>query len=263
MTGIIKTSACGPIANPSGLVRLAAALVVCFVLMVGVVASAAQPINDRCPVTPEEPAEPHLTLDFEGRTIGFCCRSCIRQFRENPEAYRANLPPVTTAASAPPPEGSAHTGSPSSSLGVIDRGFRFAGNLHVLAIHFPIALLLIAALIEGLSWKWNTPQMRFASRLNFLFGAAGAVVAALLGWIAAANSHYTGDAAVTLEWHRWLGLTVALLALIGSMSLLAEKRGNPTGTIGYRTVLLLLVLLIPVTAHLGGTLIFGPNHLLP
>lgn len=62
-------------------------------LGMGVATVAATPINEQCPVTPDEPAEPHLTVEFEGRPIGFCCRACIRQLRENPEAYRTNLPP--------------------------------------------------------------------------------------------------------------------------------------------------------------------------
>lgn len=242
--------------------RLLATLLLSFLVMGGV-ANAAQPMNEHCPVTPEEPAESHLTLDFEGRTIGFCCRDCIRKFRDNPEAYRANLPPVSAVASPTPSVDHAHAHSPNSSSGVIDRGLRFAGNLHVLAVHFPIALILLAILLEGIGWKWNARQLFFSARLNFNFGVAGAVVAATLGWVAAANSHYTGDAATILEWHRWLGLAVSLLSLIGIMSLLAEKRGKPMGTISYRLILALLTIIIPVTAHLGGTLIYGPSHLIP
>ena len=262
MPGTIKSPACGQRPSHCWGGRLFATLLLSF-LVIGGVANAAPPINAQCPVTPEEPAESHLTLDFEGRTIGFCCRDCMRKFRDNPEAYRANLPPVSAVASPIPSAENAHAHSPSSSSGVIDRGLRFTGNLHVLAVHFPIALILLAILLEGIGWKWNAQQLLFTARLNFTFGAAGAVIAATLGWVAAANSHYTGDAATILEWHRWLGLTIALLALIGVMSLLAEKSGRPTGTIGYRLILLLLAILIPVAAHLGGTLIYGPNHLIP
>jgi uncharacterized membrane protein len=224
----------------------------------------AGPINDRCPVTTEQPAESHLTVEFEGRTIGFCCRDCIRKFRESPETYRANLPPVIVLAHDAPQSRLEHPSSqPPQSLSPAERIFRFAGNLHVVAVHFPIALILLAALLEYIGWIGNAPRFLFAARVNFSVGVAGALAAAMLGWIAADNSHYTGEAAATLEWHRWLGLAVVGFAVIGLACVMAEKLNRRVGTAGFRFILILLAVLIIATAHLGGTLIYGPNHLIP
>lgn len=143
------------------------------------------------------------------------------------------------------------------------RGLRLAGNLHILLIHFPIALILVAGFFEGIGWTWNAPKFLVAARLNFTLGAAGAVVAASLGWIAAAHSHYTGEAATALEWHRWLGTSVAALSTIGIACIMAEKFKKPIGTRGLRLILVILSVLILATAHFGGTLIYGPNHLIP
>lgn len=223
----------------------------------------ATPINERCPVTPEEPAESRLTVEFEGRTIGFCCRDCIRKFLDSPETYRANLrPPIVLGGDIPPSHSRQSTSQPSQSLSPAERIFRFAGNLHVIAVHFPIALILLAVILECIGWIGNAPRFLFAARVNLSAGAAGALAAAILGWVAAGNSHYTGEAAATLEWHRWLGLCVAVLAVIGLACIMAEKLKKPIGTPAFRFVLMLLAVVIIATAHLGGTLIYGPNHLI-
>lgn len=62
--------------------------------------------NILCPVLPSEPALREHTLEYEGRTIYFCCESCVEKFRANPSVYLAELPAV----SVPPtnPEDSWH-----------------------------------------------------------------------------------------------------------------------------------------------------------
>ncbi len=49
-------------------------------------------INTVCPVTTDEEVDPAFTIEYEGQTIGFCCRKCRTRFDEDPEAYLAELP---------------------------------------------------------------------------------------------------------------------------------------------------------------------------
>jgi YHS domain-containing protein len=51
---------------------------------------AAVPINKICPIT-GEPIDPSITLEYQGQTIGFCCRRCTAQFEEDPAKYMQNL----------------------------------------------------------------------------------------------------------------------------------------------------------------------------
>jgi len=227
-------------------------------LVLFVSAVVADPINEWCPVTPTEPAESHLTVEFEGQTIGFCCRACIRKFLESPETYRTNLP-------APEPTGGSATSAkpeispPERSLA--ERAWRLLGNLHVLAIHFPIALLLISAPLEVVAALRRSAQWAFAARINFSVGAVAALAAAVLGWIAAANSNYTGEAASLLEWHRWLGTSVAIIALCGAFGLAMSASRPRWGSWVYWICLALICVMIPIAAHLGGSMIYGTNHL--
>ncbi len=40
-------------------------------------ASPDQPINTTCPIM-HQPVDPHFTVRYRGRTIGFCCEKCVR-----------------------------------------------------------------------------------------------------------------------------------------------------------------------------------------
>ena len=52
----------------------------------------AVPVNTMCPVMVDERIDPRFTAEYEGATIGFCCRKCLTRFEQEPAAYVANLP---------------------------------------------------------------------------------------------------------------------------------------------------------------------------
>jgi len=39
-----------------------------------------------CAVTGEE-ADPKLKMEYKGETYYFCCKKCVKKFKENPEKY--------------------------------------------------------------------------------------------------------------------------------------------------------------------------------
>ena len=47
--------------------------------------------NEFCPVM-GEPVDPEVqTVEYNGKVIGFCCKSCIKKFKKDPEKYLKNL----------------------------------------------------------------------------------------------------------------------------------------------------------------------------
>ncbi|MCX8057270.1 MAG: YHS domain-containing protein [Ignavibacteria bacterium] len=47
--------------------------------------------NAICPVM-GEPVDPEVkTVEYKGKVIGFCCKSCIKKFLKEPEKYLKNL----------------------------------------------------------------------------------------------------------------------------------------------------------------------------
>jgi YHS domain-containing protein len=49
---------------------------------------AATPINKKCPVEHGE-VDPEVTVQHEGKTIGFCCAGCDTEFKKDPAKYMA------------------------------------------------------------------------------------------------------------------------------------------------------------------------------
>lgn len=49
--------------------------------------------NAYCPVMGEEVDPEVQTVEYKGKVIGFCCKSCIKKFQKDPEKYLKNLSP--------------------------------------------------------------------------------------------------------------------------------------------------------------------------
>ncbi|NJC25196.1 c-type cytochrome domain-containing protein [Neolewinella antarctica] len=122
----------------------------------------------------------------------------------------------------------------------------FVGRFHPLVVHLPIGFLLMAALLE---W-WPGEKVRLAVRAAWAVGAASAVAAAGCGWLLAMESG-GGD---TLFWHRWLGVSVAVLAIFG---VFVTNRGGALAK-GYGV---LVVVLLSLAGHQGGNLTHGEDYL--
>ncbi|MEW6073596.1 MAG: DUF2231 domain-containing protein [Planctomycetota bacterium] len=227
--------------------------------------------NELCPVLTEEPVDPAIYADFRGERVFFCCPRCRREFLADPAAYLAHLPSAMQerlAAPAAEERAPAEEHDHSHPAGEPAHGaiasIAWIGKLHPLAVHFPIALLLLAALAELLAVRSGSERLAFAARFSLWGGAIGAVVAAALGWADALGvaDWYSGFSARLLTIHRWTGTATALVA---ALTVLAAERalraGSPRARRLYRAGLLLGALLVAVSGHLGASLIFGWDYL--
>ncbi len=134
---------------------------------------------------------------------------------------------------------------------------RWLGKFHPVVVHFPIALLLCAVLVElaGAALR----RTGFDSIVTFclLVGAAGAVASAGLGWLAAESEPTSGG---TLLVHRWLGVATALVATVAACwRVAAMRRSAPLG-LGFRLLLAGGGLLTAVAGHYGAMLVHGTDH---
>ncbi|ALE15413.1 putative vegetatible incompatibility protein HET-E-1 [Altererythrobacter epoxidivorans] len=130
----------------------------------------------------------------------------------------------------------------------------FLGRLHPVAAHFPIALLLLAALAELMLAV--RPSLGLETTVRFLVGggAIGAFVAAVFGWFA--GGWRLEDRSETLGLHRWNGTAIAGVALIAAW--LAFRARNRTLL---RVLLAALAAALVLQGYHGGEMVFGPNHL--
>ena len=69
-------------------------LVMIFGLGLSVSAHALEPMGN-CPVMPGHAAKEKFFVDYQGKRIHLCCRSCVKAFKKHPERYLKNLPENT------------------------------------------------------------------------------------------------------------------------------------------------------------------------
>ncbi len=136
------------------------------------------------------------------------------------------------------------------------------GVFHSLVVHFPIALILAAALAQAL----NLAGMRVsnADTVRFLVwtGALGGLAAGLLGW-AHSGPMASNEAGVMLA-HRWIGSSLAL-GLFALVAAVEWHRKNPTRLSGLVMNLSLFAAAaaVAINGFLGGSLAHGGmNHLM-
>lgn len=132
--------------------------------------------------------------------------------------------------------------------------FQTLGRLHPAVVHFPIALLIVAGLIELWQMIRRRPGASPTAVVCLVLGAISAVVAVALGLI---HAHYTGMDGVNT--HKWLGVSTAAVAVIVLISLKWNRPGkaNPV----YRTGVLLCIFLVSATGYFGGDLTYGSGYL--
>jgi len=134
------------------------------------------------------------------------------------------------------------------------------GRLHPLLVHFPIALILIAAIAELLSMITRFPEWHVVAVANIRAGAAFAIVTAGAGWLLASSRIV--EASPVLEWHRWLGLTAALAAVAAALTT-GDADRPPRQLWRYRIALIAAAAVVAVAGHFGAVLVWGADFLRP
>jgi uncharacterized membrane protein len=137
----------------------------------------------------------------------------------------------------------------------------FVGRLHPLLIHFPIALVIAAALAEGAAIVTADESWRTVAIGNVRAGAVFALLATIAGWRLALAPEM--EVSPLLEWHRWLGTVAAGAALAAALATGGVRRRSAVGVQIYRIALFTAGTLVAVTGHFGGLLVWGANFLRP
>jgi len=134
---------------------------------------------------------------------------------------------------------------------------KIVANLHPLIIHFPIALLLVAALAEF--FGIFKPSLNLVSRWSLWIATLGSIPSVVTGWMLAPNRGWT-DADVFL--HRWLGVSTAAGCLVALILLeIALHSQTPKLRWIVRLFVWALALLVSFTGHTGGELVYGKDFL--
>ncbi|MBR9826569.1 MAG: hypothetical protein GYB36_12330 [Alphaproteobacteria bacterium] len=156
---------------------------------------------------------------------------------------------------ASPAGGHAHWGEDGAST-PFERAMSRIGVFHSFAVHFPIALILAAALAQGLVLAGRFATGSDTVRYLVWTGAAGGVAAGLLGW--AHSGPMGADEAGVMLAHRLLG-TALLFGLVGLAALgeWSRRPDNQLGALIFNVALFGSALALLLNGFLGGALAHG------
>jgi len=128
------------------------------------------------------------------------------------------------AAGDEPQEGHSHWGEDGPKT-PFERALAKLGVFHALAVHFPIALILAAALAQALNIARKDQSYSDVVRFLVWTGALGGLVAGFFGWAHAGPM--ASDEAGVMFTHRWLGTALAL-GLFAVAAAVEWRRQNPS-----------------------------------
>jgi len=135
------------------------------------------------------------------------------------------------------------------------------GRLHPLLLHFPIALVLVAAGAELVAVLTQRRGWHVMAVANVRAGAMFAVATAITGWLLVSVS--VVDDVRSLEWHRWIGTAAAVATIGAALASAGIDRQSPKAQWLYRVALVWAAALVGITGHLGARLVWGADFLRP
>ena len=131
------------------------------------------------------------------------------------------------------------------------------GKLHPAVVHFPIALISVAALFELVQMIRKRPEPAGGTLALVGLAAVSAVVASLFGW---ALEEYDGVEGSTFGLHKWVGIGATAVSVLAALTAF-KARSSRGALVGMRLALFLGAALVGGTGYLGGELVFGENHI--
>lgn len=217
-----------------------------------------------CPIMPWEPphAEIFLETEDQGR-LYFCCDRCRYDWLQSQgQKLKGPLKKLSDAGlRLDRALGSPGKPLPSPELETKEDPLSYLGRFHPATVHFPIVAFVLAFLAE-IFFTW-TRRRKYRDIAHFLIlvGACLSPVVAALGWCSGGFVAFPMDLQGILEWHKWLGVGLALGSLVlayASSHIQDQASGGWTWV--YRILLLAAALTVLFTAGLGGLLVYGPDH---
>ncbi|MBA2369052.1 MAG: hypothetical protein H0V82_08535 [Candidatus Protochlamydia sp.] len=131
------------------------------------------------------------------------------------------------------------------------------GGLHLVFLHFPIALITMTVLAEILNIRYKNPLYENAARFMLISAAVLTPLTALLGFALGFGQFYEGTMNDIYSWHRYFGIVTTILVLWAVRLRENYFTGKALHLRSYYICLLFLFISLNLTGLLGGALAFG------
>ena len=125
------------------------------------------------------------------------------------------------------------------------------GRFHPVLVHLPIGILLLAAFFQLLAFKPKYAALHAATSIALFWGMVSAVISCISGYLLSLSGDYDDE---LVDMHTWFAIATASVSLI---AYLFNRWENEFA----KWVVLLMIPLIIITGHLGGSLTHGSGYL--
>ena len=130
-------------------------------------------------------------------------------------------------------------------------------NLHPMVVHFPIALLLSAWLLDVLALVTRRPHLHRFALCHLILGVIGAGAAVLTGLQAEDMAKHSFEMGQVMELHERCGIATLILGVgIVAWRLWRRDRWTPLTRAATMTLMTALASTVSVGAYLGGRLVY-------
>jgi uncharacterized membrane protein len=137
------------------------------------------------------------------------------------------------------------------------------GRTHVVMVHFPVALLMVLALIEVLRWRRPSSSMDHTVVIIAVIAALSSIASVVQGFVLDdGRSDGVSEDAQMLALHKWLGISTTIIACAAAAVALRRQLGDtPLLSKIYRALILPGAVLVSLTGHYGGAVVHGKDYL--
>lgn len=129
----------------------------------------------------------------------------------------------------------------------------FFGSLHPVLVHLPIGILLLGVCFELVSSGKRFGSLRPAIPVIIFWGMLAAVFSCITGLVLGSGGDYEDE---LVNPHQWAGIALAVLSIVLAILYRVE-----TKNLFRKLTALIVLILIFVTGHLGGTITHGEDFL--
>lgn len=129
------------------------------------------------------------------------------------------------------------------------------GHLHPLVVHLPIGILLIGFILEIIYRKKPSEIAKDIIMMVLLIGAFSAVISLATGWLLGEDGGY--DETLLFR-HRWLAVAFTVFTIV---LYFLKKSKTPLALKLYFPIYLIVLIIIGITGHYGGSMTHGENYL--
>jgi uncharacterized membrane protein len=129
----------------------------------------------------------------------------------------------------------------------------FLGRFHPVLVHLPIGILMLAVLFEWFPKKKKYKSFHRVISITLLVGAFGAMGSAITGYLLSQSGDYETN---LVDWHQWAGISLTVITFV-YWFLKSEKLYKNF----HRALSVIVLLMVTVTGHLGGSITHGENYL--